>query len=334
MPGIFAFILQSLYNEWDVMKKELYDVIVIGGGPAGLTAAQYAARSGLKTVVLDKSPTAGALAYSSKIENYPGVMGPVSGPQLLDTFRRQAMKFGADYVDTQVIGVNFDNIIKEVYASDSSYKGKTVIIASGSMGRKPSIPGEEQFLGRGVSYCATCDAAFFKDMSVCIVGSSEEAYKEAGILARFAKTVYLISPSKSPDFPSDSPSSSYERVRILAGRAVTSIYGSDVVTGVKVKNMEDGAEHEMPMDGVFIYLSGSQPVVDFLNSSVSLSEKKCVFTHRSMETSIPGVFAAGDVTCGEVRQVVVAAAYGCIASLSAEKYIHHRKRAKLDWVKS
>ncbi len=312
----------------------IYDVIIIGGGPAGLTAGQYASRSQLKTIVLDKSSSAGALAYSNKIENYPGITEPLTGSELLDLFRGQARSFGAEYMETQVVGVNFDNEMKEVYVSGGVYKGKSVIIATGSMGRKAGIPGEEEFLGKGVSYCATCDAAFFKDMTVSVIGDSEEAVKEAGVLARFAKTVYIISPLKETMFTTDDFSLPADRVRVMTNSRVVSIHGSDVVTHIKVKNMESKEEQDMAMDGVFVYLVGSRPVVDFLNESISLRDKACVFTHRSMETSIPGIFAAGDVTCGEVRQVVVASAFGCIAALSAERFIHNRKRAKFDWSKS
>lgn len=288
----------------------------------------------MKTLLLDKSSTAGALAYSNKIENYPGITEPVTGAQLLDMFRSQAIKFGAEYVETQVVGVNFESDIKEVYAADNTYQGKTVIIATGSMGRKPGIPGEEQFLGKGVSYCATCDAAFFKGLTVCVVGDSEEAVKEAGVLGRFAKKVYIITPLKEPAFSIEDLSLSPDKVQVMTSSRVLSIHGTDVVTHIKVKNTESGEEQELPMDGVFIYLVGSKPVVDFLNASIPLSDTSCILTHRSMETSLPGIFAAGDVICGEVRQVVVASALGCIAALSAEKFIHNRTRAKVDWTKS
>lgn len=313
------------------MSEDLYDVIIIGGGPAGLTAAQYASRSGLKTVVLDKSKTSGALAYSSSIENYPGIIEPVSGSELLDLFREQALKFGAEYVETQVFGVDLIESVKTVFAAEGSYKGKTVIIATGSMGRKPTIPGEKQFLGKGVSYCATCDAMFFKGQTVCVVGDSEEVLKETGVLARFAKKVFLIAPSKTPSFPADDPSLQHGNVEVLTGTKVTAINGTDLVTGITIQN---GEERKIALDGVFIYLHGSRPVVDFLNESVPMSETSCVLTHRSMETSVPGVFAAGDVTCAEARQVVIAAGFGCIAALSAERYIHHKKRVKFDWAKS
>ncbi|KPK35555.1 MAG: thioredoxin reductase [Nitrospira bacterium SG8_35_1] len=316
------------------MSDELYDVIIIGGGPAGLSAAQYASRSNLKTVVLDKSPTAGALAYTSKIENYPGLVEPVSGSELLDLFRNQAIKFGAEYVEMQVVGVAIDQEIKEVQGIDKTYKGKTVIIATGSMGRKPSIPGEGEFLGKGVSYCAVCDAAFYKDLQVCVIGDSEEAVKEAGLLTGFAKTVYLIAPSKELDIQSYETELNRDKVKIITGHRVVSIDGDDFVKKIKIKNIETEEEQEIPMDGVFVYLYGTQPVVDFLSSSLSLSDKSCIITHRTMETSIPGVFAAGDVSCSEVRQVVIAAAFGSMAALSAEKFIRHRKRAKYDWLKS
>jgi thioredoxin reductase (NADPH) len=316
------------------MAEELYDVIIIGGGPAGLSAAQYASRANLKTVVLDKSSTAGALAYTSKIENYPGLIEPVSGKELLDIFRNQAVKFGAEYIQAQVVGVKFDGEKKEVYSMDRAYHGKTVIVATGSMGRKPGISGEEKFLGRGVSYCAICDAAFFRDQVVCVLGDSEEAVKEAGLLAEFAKTVYLIAPSGELKVEADHPVLASPKVDVLKNQRVTSIEGSDVVTSIKLKDVTTGDEQELPMDGVFVYLYGTQPVVDFLDTAVPLGEKTCIMTHRMMETSIPGVYAAGDVTCAEVRQVVISAAYGCIAALSAEKYIHHRKRTRFDWAKS
>ena len=316
------------------INEELYDVIIIGGGPAGLSAAQYASRANLKTIVLDKSPTAGALAYTSRIENYPGFVEPISGQELLDRFRNQAIKFGAEYVEMQVVGVKLDEDIKEVYGMDRNYKGKAVIIATGSMGRKPGIPGEEKFLGKGVSYCAICDAAFYKGQTVCVIGNSEEAVKEAGVLTDFADKVYLISPSTELKTGDDPSSLDSEKINVILNHRVSAIEGDDFVTRIKIKDIGSGEEHDMTMDGVFVYLHGTQPVVDFLYASVPLSDSSCVLTHRTMETSIPGVFAAGDVTCSEVRQVVLSAAFGSMAALSAEKYVRRRKRMKSDWIKS
>jgi thioredoxin reductase (NADPH) len=310
---------------------DIYDVVIIGGGPAGLTAAQYASRAKLRTVILDKSATAGALAYSSKIENYPGLTKPVPGKDLLNMMRMQAIGFGAEYIETQVVGVNLLGDIKEIIAMDRTYSGKTVIIATGSMGRKPSIKGEEEFLGRGVSYCAICDAAFFKGGIVCIIGNSEEAIKEAGVLARFAETVYLISPTPKLKV-NDNPILKEPNIKVLLGYTVTSIEGKEVVEKIRMVD-SDNKVSELELSGVFIYLYGSKPITDFLPDVLETDKNGCIQVTPLMETSVSGVFAAGDVTCTEVRQVVVAASDGCISALSAEKYISSRKGLRIDWGK-
>lgn len=315
------------------MEKEtdLYDVVIIGGGPAGLTAGQYAARGKLKTVIIDKSATAGALAYSSRIENYPGLTHPIPGKELLDIMRKQAIDFGAEYVETQIVGVNIADEIKEAIAMDRTFSGKTMVIATGSMGRKPSIRGEGEYLGKGVSYCAVCDAAFYRGLKVCVIGSSEEALKEAGVLSRFAETVYLISPlQKLP--VEDHPVLKEPNVKALLGYRVTSIEGRELVEKIRMLDAED-KETEMELSGVFVYLHGNKPVVDFLFGAIETEEDGCIPVNAMMETSVPGVFAAGDVTCTEIRQVVVAASQGCIAALSAERYIYKRKKIRMDWAK-
>jgi thioredoxin reductase (NADPH) len=310
-------------------SENIYDVMIIGGGPAGLSAAQYTARAKLKTIVLDKSSTAGALAYAGHIENYPGLMYPLSGKELLAVFRKQAIDFGAEYVEAQVVGVKLDGEIKEAFTMGSSYRGRAIIIATGAMGRKPTIKGEAEFLGRGVSYCAVCDAAFYKGKVVCVIGNSEEALKEAGYLTRFAETVYFISPTprlKVEDHRAlDAPN-----LKVITDHMVTAIEGTDVVEKIRTVDSKKN-ETELPLSGVFVYIHGSKPVVDFLYGSVELTEEECVETNRMMETPLPGVFAAGDVICTEVRQVATAAANGCIAALSAEKYVRHRTRRRSDW---
>jgi thioredoxin reductase (NADPH) len=314
-----------------MMAEDLYDVIIIGGGPAGLSAAQYSARSKLRTVVLDKSSTAGALAYTKRIENYPGVPEPLTGKELLEKFKQQALSFGAEYVgDTQVVGVKLDSVVKEVFTMGKTYSGKAVIIATGSMGRKAAIPGETEFLGRGVSYCAICDAAFFKGRTVCVLGDSEEAAKEAGLLSKYAGKVYLIAPSAKLKVEEGYPALQADNLEVMLGQKVVAIEGTDTVEKIKLKSQKS-KESELEVAGVFVYIHGSRPVVDFLAESIHTSDAECVVVNRMMETTVPGVFAAGDVTCTEVRQVVIAASNGCIAALSAEKYISHRKRRKLDW---
>ncbi|KJU86944.1 thioredoxin-disulfide reductase [Candidatus Magnetobacterium bavaricum] len=311
-------------------EQNVYDIVIIGGGPAGLSAAQYAARMGMKTIVLDKSPLAGALASSGKIENYPGVLEPMTGLQLLDLFKRQAIAFGAQYVETLVLGVKFATDIKEVYAMDGNYLARAVIVATGAMGRKPSVKGEKDFLGRGVSYCAVCDAAFYKGKVVSLVGESEEAVKEASVLARFADKVHFIAPTNNTELQRH-PTLAQDNISVLLNMRVAEIRGSDVVEAIVLENKGDKTEVIVPTDGVFMYLHGNRPIVDFLDFVVDISDEECVITNRMMETNIEGVFAAGDVTCVEVRQVVVSAAHGCVAALSAEKYVHHRKKRRLEW---
>ena len=312
------------------MTDTLYDTIIIGGGPAGLSAAQYTSRAKMKTVVLDKSATAGALAFASLIENYPGLSSAISGKDLLDMFRKQALAFGAEYVEAQVIGVYLGGEVKEVFTMDKTYHGKTVIIATGSMGRKASIRGEADFLGRGVSYCAICDAAFYRGKDVCVIGDSEEAVKEAGLLTRFAKTVYLIAPSQKLRVAGNDPDLTIPNLKVITGQTVTAIEGGEFVEKVRLKDV-NGGESELKLSGVFVYLHGSKPVIDFLQGAVEISEEECIITNAMKETLVPGVFSAGDVTCTEVRQVIVAAAQGCLAALSAEKYVFQRKRRKYDW---
>ena len=222
-----------------------------------------------------------------------------------------------------------DTEIKEVFTMETSYKGKSIIIATGSMGRKPTIKGEAEFLGRGVSYCAVCDAAFYKGRIVCVIGNSEEAVKEAGYLTKFAETVYLISPTKELKVEHH-PALEAPNLKVLSGMAVTAIEGTETVEKIKLTDQEK-KETELPLSGVFVYMHGSKPIVDFLYGTMPLTEEECIESNRMMETNTPGVFVAGDVTCTEIRQVVTAVANGAIAALSAEKYLHHRSRHKYDW---
>lgn len=309
---------------------EVYDVIIIGGGPAGLTAGIYSARANLKTIILDKSKTAGALAYASLIENYPGLEKPLTGKELLERIRLQTLSFGVEYKEEQVVGVDLVSETKEVITMGGSYKGKAVIIATGSMGRKPTIKGEGELLGRGVSYCAVCDAPFFRGKKVAILGDSEEAAKEAQYLTEFAEECFLITPSSKLKVDLEHPVFSNRKVKILTGYSIKEITGTDFVTGILVKDKE-GIENHIEISGVFVYLQGSQPVTDFLGEALQVDERGFIMVDNFMQTNIQGVFAAGDVASPHARQVVIACAQGAISALSAEKYVRGRSRIKSDW---
>lgn len=304
-----------------------YDVVIIGGGPAGLSAAMYAARAQLKTVVVDKNPAAGALGITDKIENYPGVPQKMKGQELLSLFREQAEKFGAEIVQTQVIGVNFEKDVKEVVAADKVYHGKTVIIATGAMGRKPTIKGEAEFTGRGVSYCAVCDAPFFKDKDVAVVGEIKEILEEIDAVTKFARTVYVIPRTLRPE---QAELLKDQNVNVLPNYRVTQIQGTHTVESITLANPH--GEEQLNVSGVFIFLHGSNPITDFLYNAVDITEEGCIKVNKEdMSTSVEGVYAVGDVTCKKFRQVIIAAAEGCTAALSADKYINKRKRMKSQW---
>lgn len=305
---------------------ELYDVIIIGGGPAGLTAAQYTARAHLTTLLINDPRRAGALSLSQIIENYPGLLEPTSGQTLLATFRAQAERFGALCLDDVVSGVTLDGEVREVRGQAHTWRGRTLIIASGSMDRMASIPGEARYLGRGVSYCATCDAPFFRDLTVCVVGESAIALQEAEHLAGFARTVHLITTGKGAGHAA-LPAA----VRHHPSSRLVAIEGDDLVRAVRLRHLDSGQEEVLATEGVFLYLHGAEPAVAFLDDALLRGERSCIMTHEAVETSVPGVFAAGDVICAAVRQVVISAAQGCLAALAAEKYLRQSTRLRLDW---
>jgi thioredoxin reductase (NADPH) len=297
-----------------------YDVIIMGGGPAGLSAAIYASRAGMRTLVLDKNPDAGALSYAERIENYPGFPDSVSGPYLLSLFDKQARTLGAEIVQQQVMGVNFKTPLKEVMTPDNTYSARTVIIATGSMGRNPTIPGEKKFLGKGVSYCATCDAPFFRDRHVALYGEFKNIVHELEHIRNFAEKVYLITPEKELGSRQNKVVDGVRKVSLLTDSNIKKIIGDEVVKGIII---DDGKGNEISIDvsGVFIFIHGRMPVVDYLFHAVETNKDGCVKVNKAdMSTSSKGVYAAGDVTCSQTRQVILAVAEGCMAALSAQRF--------------
>jgi len=302
--------------------RELYDVVVVGSGPAGSTAALYASRGKLRTLVLDKAPGAGALALTAKIANYPGVRGAPSGAELLKIMRLQALDFGAVFIQLPVQGVFLEADEKEIFTPEAVFHTRSLIVATGALERAQRLPGEEKFLGRGVSYCATCDGAFHEGREVVVVGDTEEAVEEAQFLAKHASRVTVLVPGKRILGPhADLPSS--PRVEYLFQHRVVEILGDSRVEGVKAENPH-GQEVFFPASGVFVYLSGTRPSVEFLHNVLPTTPEGYLVADEEMQTPVAGVFAAGDVRRPSVKQAVVAAADGAIAAMAADRFLHRR----------
>lgn len=300
-----------------------YDVIIVGGGPAGATAALYSSRAELRTLVLDMSVASGALGITSKIANYPGIPEVISGKELVERMWNQAKLYGTEFRKEKVLGTDFSDDEKHVFTSQGDYSAKAVILATGAMGRSSVLPGEQEFLGKGVSYCATCDGAFFKGKDVLVYGSNEYAYEETRFLGRFAKRIYFVTPKEIQKDGLPDNAGLYGQSRLVK------IMGNGKVASAEVATKEGNIQ--LPVEGVFIYTSGNKPVVNYLNGNVATNEKLCLLVDTNMRTNAAGVFACGDVICNNVQQAVVAAAQGCIAALSADKYLRNRKSFAKDY---
>lgn len=311
-----------------------YDVVIIGGGPAGATAAIYTSRAGLKTLVLDKGLTTGALGITSKIANYPGVVEEISGADLLERMRTQARTFGAEFISDKVIGVDLLSEEKTVFGNNGNYTARSLIIATGSMGRGTRVKGEDELLGHGVSYCATCDAAFFRNQEVLVAGNSDEAVEEALFLTKFASRVHFLSPTPELKAPPHLIEELTEnsKVTLYKGASVREIIGLGRVEAVRFA-MRGQPEQALPVTGAFVYLQGGKPITDFLQGQLEITDTGCLIVDREHQTAIPGVFAVGDVLCNHVKQAVIAAAEGAIAGIAVEKVLHGRKQMVVDWSK-
>ena len=310
------------------------DVLIIGGGPAGCSCALYTSRSSLKTYVLDKNPSVGALAITHKIANYPGVSNEISGSDLLEMMRNQAISYGTTYVRAQVFSLDLSGEHKLVYTPEGVFRSRTIVLATGAMGRTSTLEGEKEFLGRGVSYCATCDAAFYRNEEVLVYGSNQEAVDEALVLAKFAKTVHWVTSGK--------PSRSTNRVDVLLNlpnvkqserTKLLSIHGAD--DGLKYVNLQSVKENKaysLDVSGVFLYSTGTLPITDFLHGSIVLRADGGVDVDDNMMSSVPGVWAIGDIRNTPFKQAVVACSDGCIAAMSIDKYLNSRTEFRVDWV--
>lgn len=299
-----------------------YDTIIIGAGPAGLTAALYAARGKLKTLIIEKLASGGQAATTDEIENYPGFIDGITGPELSLNMEKQALRFGAEKLAARVDKVENFSKYKKVFTSKGDFLAKTIIIASGAAPKLLDCPGELEFRARGVSYCATCDAAFYEGANVLVVGGGDAAVEEACYLTRFAEKVSLVHRRNALRATKVVQERAFgnNRLNIIWDTVVQEISGDDVVEKVVLRNVLTDEITELPVEGVFIYV-GLEPNTAFLKDLIDLDKKGYIKTNEDMHTNIPGIYAAGDVRVKSLRQVITASADGSIAAVQAEKYI-------------
>ena len=309
-------------------KEEAYDVVIIGGGPAGLTAGIYAGRGGLKTVIVEKGLPGGQIAQTEEVENYPGFPEGISGPELAGRMVQQAEKFGARLVMDEVQGLEKTEEGFLVRGFERSYPARAVIIATGANPRKLGVPGEEKFYGRGVSTCATCDAFFYREKEVVVVGGGDAAVEEGLFLTKFARKVTLVHRRDELRANKVAQARAFQnpKMHFLFSHVVTEILGEEQVTGVRLKNLKTGEEYVYPTDGVFVFI-GHEPNTAFLKGVVELRPDGYVAVRDEVFTSVPGIFAAGDVADPIYRQLTTSVGAGTRAAMMAEKYLSEKGEA-------
>lgn len=305
-------------------EKTIHDVIVIGSGPAGYTAAIYTARAQLAPLVFEGTSFGGALMTTTEVENYPGFRSGITGPELMDEMREQALRFGADLQMEDVESVSLAGPVKEVVtAGGETHRARAVILAMGAAPRYLGVPGEQELLGRGVSSCATCDGFFFKDQDIAVIGGGDSAMEEATFLTRFARSVTLV--HRREEFRASKimleRARTNDKITFLTNTAVVAVEGDSTVTGLRVRNTATGEESTLAVTGVFIAI-GHDPRSELVSGAVDLDPDGYVLVAAgSTATSLPGVFAAGDLVDRTYRQAITAAGSGCAAAIDAERWL-------------
>jgi len=304
----------------------VYDAIILGSGPAGLTAAIYTTRANLKTLVIAGQVAGGQLMITTDVENYPGFPEGVLGPELMELWRKQAERFGADFVDDNATKVDFRHNPMKVWVEGDVYEGRTVIVSTGANAKWLGLESEKRLQGKGVSACSTCDGYFFKTLDVAVVGGGDTAMEESLFLSKLCKTVTIIhrlGEFRASKIMQDRVFKT-PNIKVVWDHAVTEVLGEKTVEGVRIKHVKTGATQNLQVQGLFIAI-GHTPATELFKGHLELDEKVYIRLHPTGEfltaTSTPGVFAAGDVHDHRYRQAVTAAGYGCMAALDAERWL-------------
>jgi thioredoxin reductase (NADPH) len=302
--------------------KQIYDMVIVGGGPGGYTAALYAARAGLKTVVLEKLSAGGQMALTSQIDNYPGYPQGIDGFELGMQMQEGAERFGAETELAEVYEMDLRSDPKVIRTSEGDFLGKTVVIATGASPRYLGVPGEQELVGRGVNYCAHCDGMFYKGKTVAVVGGGNSAVQDALLLSRIAEKVILIHRREELRATKiyHAPLAQAQNIEFLGSRVVTELVWEEKLQALKLRHVHSGEESQIKVDGLFVSV-GRVPATELLRGQVALDEGGYVMADESTRTNIPGVFAVGDVRTKQLRQVITAAADGAVAAHFAEAYL-------------
>lgn len=304
--------------------QAVHDVIIIGSGPAGYTAAIYTARAELRPLVFEGTSFGGALMTTTEVENYPGFRSGIQGPELMEEMREQALRFGADLQMEDVESVSLTGPIKEVVtAGGETHRARAVILAMGAAARYLGVPGEQELLGRGVSACATCDGFFFKEQDIAVIGGGDSAMEEATFLTKFARSVTIV--HRREEFRASKimleRARANDKIRFLTNTTVVSVEGESTVNGLRVRDALTGQESTLAVTGVFIAV-GHDPRSELVRGTVDLdAEGYVVVRGRTTATSVDGVFAAGDLVDRSYRQAITAAGSGCAAAIDAERWL-------------
>ncbi|MGE5862148.1 MAG: thioredoxin-disulfide reductase [Nitrososphaerales archaeon] len=312
-------------------KLRTFDVIIIGSGPAGYTAATYTSRAKLKTLIISGSLPGGQLMTTSEVENYPGFPNGIFGPELMMNMREQAARFGSIIVDDEAIEVNFKQKPFFVKTYSKPYLSRAILVCTGATPRKLGIAGEEEFGGRGVSYCATCDGPFFKGEDIAVVGGGDTALEEATFLTKFGKSVKLIHRRNSLKASKILQEKSFEnpKIQFLWDSTITKITGNKKISAISIKNLNTQEERELNVGGLFVAI-GHEPNTKIFKNQIEMDDHGYIVLKENSRTSVEGVFAAGDVHDFRYRQAVTAAGYGCMAALDVEKWLTEKKNDNIN----